>query len=260
MGFNIEEFDNDESPEEFNSASVAQQIVENAYHGAAVQNSAPEQQYTSDDDHMTEVEKRLEIASYFKLFLSGSIFMDSSPAAVAVEKELRQFVRQRLGVLLNISQEPVKEVVQQFSPEHAEILRAIATKMLSGHTVSSNGKKIVKNEPKAVPQLAKVPAMAHAPEMKLPVRTMPNQNRVAPQAEPTKTHAPAQPPRKGETVAAPVAAPKPRKNSTFRSPHALPMPQGDAMLAVQLASAEKQSRAATGGGFAEQMISAVIKS
>src|SRR5262245_7938180 len=56
------------------------------------------------DEHMTEVEKRLEMAQYYRLILSQSMFDGASNPEVAdrVETEIRDFVRTRMAALVGV--------------------------------------------------------------------------------------------------------------------------------------------------------------
>ena len=82
------------------------------------------------DDQMSEVEKRLEMAQYYRLVLNDTIFNDPPNPEVAdrVENEIREFVRSRMALLVGVGSEPKKvaETVSSFSEEETLALRTLA--------------------------------------------------------------------------------------------------------------------------------------
>lgn len=81
------------------------------------------------DDQMSEVEKRLEMAQYYRMILNDTIFSDPSNVEIAdrVEGEIREFVRGRMSLLVGVGEAPKKtEVVSPFSPAEELALRTIA--------------------------------------------------------------------------------------------------------------------------------------
>lgn len=102
------------------------------------------------DNQLSEVEQRLEKATYYRLLLNDSLFQDSRQAAQDVEQEIRAFVLHRLEVLMGIRAESRNKSIsaqftaeeaaslraltvaeQQFSAEEAVALKSLAAKMLS---------------------------------------------------------------------------------------------------------------------------------
>jgi len=79
---------------------------------------------------LTEVERRLELARYYRMLLSGGLFSGHSAVGRQVELEVRGFVNQRLQVLLGISAEG--QVAQEggFSAEEVKVLKAVAKGLL----------------------------------------------------------------------------------------------------------------------------------
>jgi ribosomal protein S8E len=140
------------------------------------------------DSGLSEVEKRLELASYYRLLLEDSIFDNQSESAQKVNAEIRDFVRGRLEVLVGLRQEVTAPVVVEspFTPEEITALKAVADKVLKIPD-------IVKHEP-AVPALKKVnaptaPAKLTKPEPRRgPGRPSQESTDVKPstQPEPTK--------------------------------------------------------------------------
>lgn len=110
-----------DDPSQFaNSDEAAEQVV---------QQLEQQEREADADDQLSEVEKRLEIASYYRLLLNDHMFGDMTPAAVEVEKEVRSFIRGRLEVLLGIKQEvaPAKDV---FTEAEINALKTVASKIL----------------------------------------------------------------------------------------------------------------------------------
>ena len=64
--------------------------------------ASPEFEGSFAEDQMSEAEARLETARYYKLLLDQPLFTDPTPAAAAVEQEMRVFARQRLAILLGV--------------------------------------------------------------------------------------------------------------------------------------------------------------
>ena len=83
---------------------------------------------------MTEVERRLEMAYYYRLLLNDSLFVDAnSEIAQVVESEIRQFVQERLEILLGIRVVQPK-AVEQFDRAEALVLKTLAKKLLTKAT------------------------------------------------------------------------------------------------------------------------------
>lgn len=80
------------------------------------------------DDQMSEVEKRLEMAQYYRLVLNDTIFNDPPNVEVAdrVESEIRDFVRSRMSLLVGVGEEKKAEVLSPFSDAETLALRTIA--------------------------------------------------------------------------------------------------------------------------------------
>lgn len=95
----------------------------------AVVNELEDTSVNEIDDSMNEVEKRLEIASYYRLLLEDNLFNDDSEAAARVNNEVRGFVRRRLEVLVGLRAEKT-EAVSQFSKEEVVALKAVAAKVM----------------------------------------------------------------------------------------------------------------------------------
>lgn len=119
-----EEFDNEfdtEEPSTEEYEQAAADAVAEAFTGS-----------TDDiDDQLEDVEQRLELASYYRVFLNDNPFNDDSPAATIVGDELKEFVKGRLRVLLGLRAEPtqVKPVELPFNEDEVKALKMIAAKV-----------------------------------------------------------------------------------------------------------------------------------
>jgi hypothetical protein len=110
------------------------------------------------DSQLSEVEKRLEKAQFYRALLTQDIFgVDNSEAAQAITTELRTFIRSRLAVLLGVVQDvPVQAKVQaQFDEDEAKILKQVARKLLKKPTLMEEKKEptIRKTEPPKAPKV-----------------------------------------------------------------------------------------------------------
>jgi hypothetical protein len=98
------------------------------------------------EEQMTEAELRLQKASYYRILLDDHLFDDhSNPICAEIEKEMRQFVRTRLGVLLNLTSEKepgtelfstqevsaLKAVAASFNAQEIAVLKTLAAKIVS---------------------------------------------------------------------------------------------------------------------------------
>lgn len=94
----------------------------------------PVQAQTDDfADQMSEVEKRLEVAQYYRLLLNDSLFQEPTEASLKVEEEVRGFIKSRLGVLLGIKQ----QTSDLFSAEEVETLKELSS-------IGTEGVQVVK--------------------------------------------------------------------------------------------------------------------
>lgn len=220
-------------------ATAAASVVENL---TTVVEATPE----SIDEHMSEVEKRLEVASYYRMLLNDSLFTDASAAGRTVEAEVRAFIKERLAVLLNIKAprpEPV-EAKLPFNHDQVQALIALANKVI--------GKPGL---------IETAPAPARAPAVRR-VETVPQpQSSSTPAVRQRRGPAQSQPAIPA-AVPAPKPAPKPaarkpgerrysehtKEDGTkvkldvtgqVRSPTSLPMPTGPALAAITAARAQE---------------------
>jgi len=133
------------------------------------------------DDQMSEVEKRLEMAQYYRLVLQDTIFNDPPNVEVAdrVEGEIREFVRSRMALLVGVgaAEKKPEPVVSQFTdaevlairtlaqPEVVSALKALAAKVLKKP-------EILDAKPLQAPAKPKAPA--REPTLKKIVRPAPS--------------------------------------------------------------------------------------
>lgn len=105
------------------------------------------QEQANFDTQMSEVERRLELAQYYRLLLNDSLFNNRSEAAATVEAEVRDFVRSRLEILLGVKKEQVK-AVSDFNDDEIQALKAVASRLLKKP-------ELVDKKPKEPPALGK---------------------------------------------------------------------------------------------------------
>jgi hypothetical protein len=84
---------------------------------------------SSVEDIMSEAERRFAKAKYYEILIKQSIFdSDESPNATDVTKEIQDFARDRLTILLGLkSEKPVESV---FSDEEVLVLKKLVAKLL----------------------------------------------------------------------------------------------------------------------------------
>jgi len=153
------------------------------------------------DLYMQDVDKRLELAMVYREFLKGSMFDNGTEASRIAEFEMRGFVRERLGDLMNI-QDPGRPKVQQLTDAEVEVVRAFAT--LSPEQIL--GLKLVADKFRTMTSPAPAPTLR------------PMSNPTAPTATPTLIRR--QPPAALPSTPAPTAQPAPQQLQ-----QAAPVPQ-----------------------------------
>jgi hypothetical protein len=153
------------------------------------------------DDEMSEVEKRLEMAQYYRLLLNDSIFDNPPNPEVAdrVETEIKGFVRGRMSHLVGVgpgpssstfTDEEVSALKELASSEITETLKALVSKLLKKPSImeSKPKAKVVKEPTLKKVQKAVVTTKAmvsHKPTMAPSLKPV-----VTPKAE-VKAEAPA---------------------------------------------------------------------
>ncbi len=158
----------------------------------------------SQDAYMDEVEKRLEIASYYRAALANPMFDNDTEAARTVQHEFSGFIRERLGVLLSIgeakktestfsdTQVEVLRLLGDLTPNHVTALKMVASKLLG----EGSPEAPVVRQASAPPAVRQAPAPAaprRAPSpMSAPVPAQVPQQSV--QATPERPRGPGRPP------------------------------------------------------------------
>ena len=171
MPFDLTEFEQETDSEDLDSSDLEVEIP-------AEEEEETQEEGESDaelDNYMSEVDKRLEVASFYRALLKNPLFngvRDKGSAATVVEKEVRAFCRSRLAVLMGLKPETsaITTVVTSspFTPEQTEALVAVANKLIANsrtiplpvvmpaevkgpvvNTVPTGGKPVAKVAPKA---------------------------------------------------------------------------------------------------------------
>lgn len=108
-----------------------------------------------EDEQLSEVERRLEIASFYRLLLNDRLFESENPAAHAVEKEIRTYIRARLEVLVGMRSEASVQTpsANPFSAEETVILKSIAAKLQKKPSILES---VAKPKPPPPPAVRKV--------------------------------------------------------------------------------------------------------
>lgn len=104
------------------------------------------EQVQQESGSMSMVEKRLELAKYYRLLMDGSLFNDDSDEAREVEDEIRGFVQQRLETLVGL-RAPTALATGQFSSEEVAVLKAVAAKVLKKPSIVVPQPPVQKREP-----------------------------------------------------------------------------------------------------------------
>jgi hypothetical protein len=125
------------NPEEFEGAQVdlaATPLEEVAKRRARSANAlvealtGSESEDEVDDSYLNDVDRRLEVAQYYRELLRSPLFDLQNQSASIVEREIRAFVKERLETLLSIRD--AKPAPAQFSEEEAKVLRVLIDKVL----------------------------------------------------------------------------------------------------------------------------------
>lgn len=104
---------------------------------------------------MTDANLRLEQGRLYQMVLQGDIFADTNadPRAIKnVQREIRKFVKNRMEIMLGISQEQAQQVVvsSPFNDVEVQVLKMLASKMSKGES-----EKAGTVAPQAVPAIPK---------------------------------------------------------------------------------------------------------
>lgn len=170
--------------------ATAAEVVEGLFAPAPEPESEDEETGESElDAQMLAVDQQLQQAQYYRLMLNDSFFDDDSPIARRVDKEIRTFVRGRLGVLMGVKQapaQPVAPVRADFTPAQVGALQQLADKVLGMASKPAPAAP----PPPAPPALKKVEvkpvAAAPEPVKKAPVVVPPRLKNGKPQGPPPR--------------------------------------------------------------------------
>jgi hypothetical protein len=125
--FNFELEDDEPQPQQ------PARLVNPAPHRQVVTQQAVDDLFEEDspadelDAQMSEVERRLEKAQYYRVLISQSLFEVDSDVGAEVEAEVREFVRNRMSVLVGAS--PERTAAESFSTEEIRVLKEVASKL-----------------------------------------------------------------------------------------------------------------------------------
>lgn len=128
IDFDESEMQESEALDQFVEAIMPQQAPPQTARRVEVQEPAEASSYAKT---MSEVERRLELAKYYRVLLDDQLFGDASPVARQVEEEVRGFVQTRLRVLLNIEGGEVKPVKFPFTDNEVLVLKSVAKTILN---------------------------------------------------------------------------------------------------------------------------------
>jgi hypothetical protein len=200
MAFDFDnEFSGDEEEDEVAEAGYTQT---NERSSDVVDELTEEEQEEDASAYMGEVDKRLEVATYYRELLKASLFAGGGSTARIVEREVRAFVRHRLEILLSIRGETAR-VEAQFTNEEVVALKGL----VAGST-----------ELQFLVQ--KVREKDRAPEPKVEVRPAPAPMKPTPATAPVPRQVPAV--RQAIAPAPAATQPAPRPAAPKQSPAAPP--------------------------------------
>lgn len=223
------EFEQDEEPANMQVAAAAMlQELENP----AVT--------VSDEQYMEDVDRRLDVASTYRQLLRAPLFESPNESTLIVETEIREFVVQRLKVLLNMAPAPQQIVQAQLPFDEQELktlkilLSSLAERAAKKAEVPSGPPQVAKTTLAPAPQppavrRATTPASAPVAAQKPPARPVgrpPGPTKVEPKPPEDENLVEIEDPRSGQTI----LARKPRRQ--VRSKNSIPMPRGGEMEAI----------------------------
>lgn len=109
-----------------------------------------DEQFEEVDEHMSEAERRISLAGYYKQLAKGGVFNDGSEEAAVVDAELKQFARERMDLLLNLGNYKPK-VEMPFTDAQVEVLRALADRYAQKQSTPSGQPQVRPLQPPAAP-------------------------------------------------------------------------------------------------------------
>lgn len=78
---------------------------------------------------ITQVDKRMRIAQFFRLVLDSDLFSDEASEAKIVQSRVRKFVRDELEVLFGMRRAASAPVASQFTQDEVEALKVLASRV-----------------------------------------------------------------------------------------------------------------------------------
>lgn len=159
------------TPEE----SVVEEIYQEAPKASAPVNKALQK--------IQKVQDRLDMAHCYRLLLDQSMFDTATPAAQRVDSEIREFVCQRLEILMGVQPEARRadQVTEVFTGTEIKVLKALAK--VAEKKFQETQQKPKEPEPVQTPTLKKV-NLDEAPKPKVPAPPAPQpQRRQLPQPQ-----------------------------------------------------------------------------
>ncbi len=122
---------------------------------------------------MTQVDRRMKVANYFRMVLDNDLFPDGTPEAHLAETRIRKFVREELEVLLGMrNQRPETPVAeQQFTDEEVALLRELIKRVSKPAAVVPQFKAVKAEPAPAAPKFKPVTAASVVPAPKKPLST-----------------------------------------------------------------------------------------
>lgn len=83
-----------------------------------------------DEGYLTDVDRRLEVAQYYRELLRAPLFGETTPSAAIVEREVRLFVRDRLELLLSIKAGAPAPTTSPFTDDELAVLRVLIKQVM----------------------------------------------------------------------------------------------------------------------------------
>lgn len=190
-------------------------------------------QRQNEQEELSEVEKRFDLASYYKLLLKHDFFDVVSPQGRQVEQEIRAFIKNRLEVLLGMRDSKDTAAIgppPQFSSKEVSALKAIAARVLEKPIILTEKPK--RGRP---PTLKPATVMDVTPAPRPPaIVARPTLKATGPVLKTVKT----KPPGKYKSVQKNAAGVEyvrdltPQVRPGPNDPQPLPMPLGEAMTMI----------------------------
>lgn len=149
------------------------------------------------------VEQRLEAANCYKAVLEAELFTDGPSVAAEVEREVKDFVSQRLSILLGLTQEKPPPPPLPFTPEEVAALKRLAQKVLDQPAVQ--GVTVKPAQQQETPKTAKVTVGKATPQSAPTPAPAKTEKKETPKQRPGRPKGSKNKPKKGKIVSSSVA-------------------------------------------------------